>query len=409
MTVINDYYTIIYMKTRPLSLLYFFLVMIASTFAYAQAPSVISTPLVCKAMAHINADSLRAGKFYRHTAPCSIYTGSADFHGLTLDSAAHFDKSIFNPTANFSEAIFHARSWFDHSRFLSPAAFDAARFFWKVSFYKTIFYGPISFEEVVFDSMVNCFGAQVAARADFEGAHFRESGSFYGMAFLQESNFARADFKQKSYFSKARFYGPVNFTEATLGAQAFFNQAMFEDDADFSGVVFDQMARFSDASFSSNVVWDDVVLPDTLYMDGVDAIAQVLDFTTCRYEPNAEVYIDLTGAAIDKMVLDYTHFKLFFPPAHGLSAAAEAGIYEALLQVQKVHGFSDGYRKLDKAYREHTYLASHEYVRNWFEKYWLNYGYNPAWPILRNLAMLLAMVVLVRWLLMMLRGRRATV
>ena len=325
-------------------------------------------------------------------AACGLFYGKINFEKAIFDSLANFNLATFYGSANFMEAHFNHPANFHLGQFRQEANFSSA-YFGKLADFRACRFDSIAdFSSVRFDSAANFYAADFRQSVQFESTGIKAQGNFVAAQFWGSVSFKDLRSFFRTYFISSRFKGAVSFQHADLGSECFFKKAIFYDDVDFSSAQLGHTAKFIGTSFAGKVNFDAAVLPDTLYL--IDAkIADTMDLTKARLRGEGHCFIELTGKDVDKVKLNYERFKLIFTdPLY--SVEQKESVYLKLLITQEKHGFKKGFEKLDKEFQEFSYLAREKHVINWFQKYWLDYGYNP-WLLARNLAVLAVIVLVV--------------
>ncbi len=310
----------------------------------------------------------------------SVFTSKADFSEAQFDSIATFSWVKFESKAKFVRAQFGSKADFSYARFDSIAHFSGVQFGSVANFVRAKFGSEAFFTDAQFDSKAYFWGVQFSSYAGFLAVQFNSSAIF-----------RKAQFGSKADFMFTKFGAVADFMLAKFGSIAIFRMAQFGSVADFWWAQFDSLANFKYAQFGAEINFMEATLPKYLDLSGVSLIANQLDLTTTKINPNYDTcYINLTGAAIDKIRFRYKRFTLWFPEEDSIEYELKANVYEELLKKQMDEGFTQSYELLDKEYREFQYIdpdCDYGYVQghlmNWIDKTWWGYGYDKE-LILRN-------------------------
>jgi len=116
-------------------------------------------------------------------------------------------------------------------------------------------------------------------------------------------------------------------------------------------------------------------------------------------------YINLEGANIEKLKLDYEKFKLYWSDST-TSRTEKRNIYERLLRKFQLDGFLESFELLSKEYAEFNYteeakessIAIYWHAVNWLDDWWWTYGFEKE-KIFRNTGIILLLFVVINLIL----------
>ena len=143
------------------------------------------------------------------------------------------------------------------------------------------------------------------------------------------------------------------------------------------------------------------MLPKILNLNGVENLNEVLDLTKTYINPKYDTCkINLSGSEVEKILIDYSKFNLFFFTDYPISYPEKVDLYKRLLKVQKENQYIIGYEKLDKEFREFKYTDPGSnygfmgHVLNWIDKKWWGYGYDKT-PVVWNVLLIYILLSLI--------------
>lgn len=209
---------------------------------------------------------------------------------------------------------------------------------------------------------------------DFFGAKFDKEATFYKDTLDNVTSFSFAHFTDKANFRSTNFKRNISFALTKFDSAVFFTNAKFDSTANFNNALFNSRVYFNFATFSSNVSLHYAKLPKYLNLSKVK-IEKEIDFTTCDYDSGFICYINLLGAPINKIKLQYKYFQLDWTNIDDIDT--KQCIYEQLLAQTEQLGYMMSYEKLDKEYKKFKYLSiKKSKFRNFLDKFWWDYGYD---------------------------------
>lgn len=118
---------------------------------------------------------------------------------------------------------------------------------------------------------------------------------------------------------------------------------------------------------------------DTVYL-GVtqQSVLSIPPLTGKKPRENCKLIIG-DGADVFSYKFNYIHFDLTFPRGYkGDQYQRCIEIYNGILNMQRINGFSDGYEKADKELQSLKYKHDYRFgsIINWLDRNWWGYGYN---------------------------------
>ncbi len=366
---------------------FFWAIVTMIVFAYKSGASQAdpySQDLNCKTFTRISTTDILGDSLENFGIECCVYSGEANFKGRVFSGQSVFIKSLFNPKTDFSNSVFLGPVYFHDVNFFSRTDFSRIHAIKQGGFQRSRFVSVANFSHAQFDTVGNFFYARFDSLVTFANAAFLIQASFVGTRF-HDVNFSNADLGTRTYFLNADFKGNAVFHKAKMDSIAVFKNASIEQTLDLSDATLGQWADWTHLKVNGNLVLNNTHLPDTLLLIGIKDVAGLIDFTTCAYNNKNNHRIDLFNSDLSKFKFDYSHFNLYFSESYEITDEEKIGLMEELLQVQQNYGFVNGFKKLDIEYKEFNNLVEKKYIKNWFEKHWLGYGYNTLFLILRNL------------------------
>ena len=230
----------------------------------------------------------------------------------------------------------------------------------------------VNFSETQFDSIVN-----------FNNIQFNSPVVFFCSIFNSPAYFCGTKFNSPAYFCGTEFNSIISFMFTQFRSLADFNGATFNTEAHFGWTEFDSIADFSRAKFNSGATFFE--MPKYLDFSGIKINNDEIDLFNIEIDSSqGYCLINLTGADIHKIKLQYTRFKLHF--SKNTNWEEKENTYEQLLLKIKKEAFIKSYEKLDKEYQKMKYMEGYskpKYLLNFIQKYWWDYGYKKE-LIIRN-------------------------
>lgn len=308
-----------------------------------------------------------------------------------------FNKQTINESRTYSQTTFNNAVKFFLTQFNKPMYFVLSTFNKEVIFSNTTSEAFINFEQAIFTSKVDLTYCLFNTIVNFYGAVFQKSATFYrtkfydinftDVAFLGPANFSQVKITSRSYFVDANFDDKVSFNETNFGHTTDFTHTIFKRSVDFSNAKFGQTAVFSRSEFYGEVNFDNTYMPDYLDFSYIQKINTPINMNAIQNQFNRIRQINLVGTNIKKLILDYSLYKLHFPP--DTSDSLIMGVYQNLIYVQKQLGFTEGFKKISIEFKTYQYTKNAQYIRYFFDKYMWNFGFD-----ISNLLTIVLLVIL---------------
>lgn len=290
---------------------------------------------------------------------------SSDFQNSIFQDKTLFTLTTFQTDANFQLTDFREEADFSNANFLKNARFSFSEFRKTANFFYTTFGQNAWFYSAIFNDAANFFKARVMGE-----------GRFINSKFFKIANFSNVSFNADTQFQESLFKSDANF-EGTEFQKANFSHANFLGSVNFKHAVFKENAIFEGASFNSLVSFENVHLPESLDFSNVVNIKEGIDLTSAiPLEGGKKTNINLVGSNMDKIKLRYEMFNLYFPkdiPEQGVDL-----VYEKLINSLKQNGLTQDYKRLSIEYAHYRYLRNNQYILNYINKFWWDYGFETS-------------------------------
>jgi hypothetical protein len=337
----------------------------------------------------------------------------AEFRGQSVDSPAFF-AAKFDNSWNLENIDFKRNTAFSNCLFGDTLNkdFEHAFGFRNLNFqslflFQNIANGGLLFENCIFNekSFIGPNRFTHNPVISFYFSNFRK-GLTVGSAFDNKA-FELRDLEGYGYqpSKKKEFQIKRNLLIAAVDFDIYFFIDTLKGTLDVSN------CKFSDGKsliFNSTVLPDTIdlsntTLSDTLYLTSHEVfqrtqvkswaqnpflkflIQPILD--TNRYY---RCKINLVGADLKKIYLEYRYFEFYFPK--GTTENQISHIYESLLEKYKKDGETRNYENLDIDY--HNYQGG---LFNFFSKYWWNYGHSKWLIFIWSLIFVIAFTIINYW------------
>jgi uncharacterized protein YjbI with pentapeptide repeats len=286
--------------------------------------------------------------------------------------------------------VFHA----EQSEFANTLSFQLSRFEQGVLTPGSIFYKDINFQWAQLSKNTVMSYSVFKGTVNFYNAIFLgKEANFYGVTFDQSVWFKDADFKSPTDFSDAKFAGDlqntnqvnadfqnavfrdtVKFNGANFSTPASFSNVTFQDNVNFSNATFGYSVNFSNASFNGKTNFYNTKLPVYLDFSHIIHINNKIDLTTTSSSAFGErTKINLVNSRIDKILINYNQFELYFPD--NASHKQIAYVYESLLNSFKNRGLNKDYRELYIEYEHYKYDLNEQSYMALIQDWWWDYGF----------------------------------
>ncbi len=312
-----------------------------------------------------------------------------------VDDVFFFNKHIMNP--DFHNAVFNE----------------------LVSLVQCTITGNIDFTNCKFN---NGFCGSIPSYTTYDSVARFNVSSFNGTCYFKGDKY-NADLEM--IYSK---FTDLEMDECTAMERVLLRNSTFTKSLNFKSSYIKNTLDLRNISLTdtSNIYFNNTLLPDTILLTNIQNIANEIDLTLAKFtdstrlDINSNEYkkerkhlISLYKTDISQIKLDYTHFKLitvnteredwagifgyidlgFSPlPKDSTQIAKErqlftgeelpydevTAMYEALLENFKSRGQKRSYQLCDIEYQEYIYSKKPAY-KSWlvvFPKYWNNFGYD---------------------------------
>jgi uncharacterized protein YjbI with pentapeptide repeats len=292
-----------------------------------------------------------------------------------INQAISHARTTFTQPVVFEQKHFNHKVDFTLSRFQEDAKFYNSTFAREADFTWSKFYKAAGFSHVNFNNTALFYGSIFNNEADFYDCKFSKKADFEHVKFDNIANFSSTYFSSNAWFHAASFKQDADFYRATFKNSVNFSDAIFNKAANFSRVYFATQANFEGASFNGEINFNQTVMPEYLNLSYVKIKNGIIDISN-TLPPLHSSYsrINLVGTDINKIRMHYKYFKLYFPKNTSLRKINN--VYEKLLFVLKQSGYENDYQKLSIEYKKFTYKTKNQYILNFIQKYWWNYGFS---------------------------------
>jgi uncharacterized protein YjbI with pentapeptide repeats len=272
-----------------------------------------------------------------------------EFIDATTFKLSQFDENTF-----FQSTIFRQSTSFEWSVFNGEVNFSHSRFYGTVNFYRSTFYGDtISFYGANFYEVTDFSDALWAGKVDLSNMTVSDQISFYG-----------DQFQKNVTFYNSHFEGDVDLSYVVFNKNVDFSRASFSGTLDFSGAQFVGKTNF----YSTK-------LPQVLNLSGVHQIDSIIDLTKATSRAYGDkIKINLLGANISKIRINYQDFVLYFPL--NTSDKDITTVYAALLNDFSHRGLHEDYKKLAIEQKRYEFNKNDQWMMNIIEHYWWDYGFD---------------------------------
>ncbi|WP_286267451.1 pentapeptide repeat-containing protein [Thalassotalea atypica] len=283
----------------------------------------------------------------------------------------HFDGSFsavladFSQSINFSLVQFHKDALFKSTKFRHDVKFEWAKFKGEANFSHSRFYGEVGFYQSGFEGhSVSFYGSQFSGETDFSGSVFDGAFDFSNITAYQSITYYNSQFNKEATFYNSRFNQQVDLSHSTFRGDVSFSRAIFIRYLNLEGVKFMGRINFYGAR-----------LPEKLNLTGLHELEHILDLTVAKPPAYGEqTAINLLGANINKIKINYQDFKLYFPS--NTTAKNRSDVYAALLNDFEQRGMYEDYRKLSIEQQRYDFKINNQWLRDKIEHYWWDYGFD---------------------------------
>ena len=303
------------------------------------------------------------------------YKGNDSLKRLNVFDSIHCKEVSFKDVLNeknirkFSKEVF-----FEECLFTGRTLFNSIEFFDLVNFKAATFEKYATFDESVFNKLTFFSNIQVG------NTHKNRLKK----ANLSKISFDRAIFKRNVHFNSSTI-SQATFEETKFIKTATFTNTIFKGNISFKGASFGGIAKFTKAIFKGKGKFNfrNVVLPDTLYFNNVDLSDYngVIDFSQARLKKQGKpCLIYLADTDVSKIRIQYTQFRLYFPPQYDTLPEKKLQVYKRLLARLKSDGLTASVKELDietkKLQNINKGPAWFGQIQNIINELWWEFGYN---------------------------------
>jgi uncharacterized protein YjbI with pentapeptide repeats len=280
----------------------------------------------------------------------------SEFKNTISLQLSRFKKGILSPGS-----IFHRDINLQWAQISNTAVMSYSIFVGTVNFYHAIFSGK---------------------EANFYGVHFKQAVWFKDTNFKSPADFSDAKFggdgkklnQVNADFQNATFRNTVQFQGANFSTAASFSNVTFQDNVNFSNANFGYSVNFSGVSFNGKTNFYNTKLPVYMDFSHIIHINNKIDLTTASSSAFGErTKINLVNSRIDKILINYNQFELYFPD--NASHKQIAYVYESLLNSFKNRGLNKDYRELYIEYEHYKYDLNERSYMALIQDWWWDYGF----------------------------------
>lgn len=281
------------------------------------------------------------------------FTQSVDVSNYQFVQPVSFDLSQFEKDFTLSELSFAKTISFNWVTFLGLTHFYRIKMDGEGQFYFTYFKQPVIFNKI------SCNHDCVFMHSRFSEAKFLHSTFNRILSF----NYTHA---KELLFENIQFEGEIKMSHMVIGNLIFNNSFLF------GGL------NLSHTKFGGKIAFINTEIFNYLDLSYIEMANAPLDLTMIKITDNSErIKLNLMGADIEKIKLNYLYFKLHFP--REASRAEIDDIYSRLLKNFKQGGDISSYKLLLAEYRHNSNIMDKNYFTDLMAKYWWNYSTNPEW------------------------------
>jgi len=171
------------------------------------------------------------------------------------------------------------------------------------------------------------------------------------LKFGNQVTFEEATFEEACRFAMVEFREEVSFARTFFVGRASFYGCSFQKKLDFSNTTFIGDVNLANAKFVEGIDLTGAQLPHRINFSKVDLsqCKDTIDFTPVHYNRSSPHRINLANTNVYKIKLDYTYFELYFGQA---TKETKMAVYQSLLFMQRMLGFTAGYQKLAREYND---------------------------------------------------------
>jgi hypothetical protein len=384
---------------------------------YPQSVSFSWTNFATDTPITFNGNEYLSGMSFRHSIFGSVayFTGSrfdewADFDSTYFPGFAFLDSLYFKENLFLSNVRIDSSAFLNHSVFRAVTSFNYDNFRDQASFNNDSFYDWTDFSNSRFDGSSFFNSLWVSRQAYFKADTFRKQTIFTYAEFGSWADFSNAYLKDNGFFDSAHFSQEAFFNGARFDSTCSFSNTRFDNTVSFYKTRFGPVANFDEIRVgdSTNILFYNTVLPDTLNFSYIPKIKNQIDLTVANftdslhYDKVSDNYtrphrIFFYKTDISKFHLDYIHFRLMFPDnlnGHRFPDDEKESIYVALLNNFKVSGQEVSYQFLDIEYQKFRWKRAGASLLIWLPRYWWNFGYDKEYVFLWTIGLVFFFTVI---------------
>lgn len=206
---------------------------------------------------------------------------------------------------------------------------------------------------------------------------------FSGTVYLNENIFVKDLVISQSSFNR---YLTIN--NCKIGGEAVFNNCTFEENFEANATAFEGNVKFIKCKFEGDNDFDFAVFKGDISLINIRNLKNEINLTKSfisyydagypEFQDSVPFrYIELTNSDVSKIIFDYNKFRLKFRP--NATYEEKATIYQTLLNNYKRLGYNESFEIVDKEYKEFDFKYHGQYVLNFLNKIWWDYGYKKSY------------------------------
>jgi hypothetical protein len=214
----------------------------------------------------------------------------------------------------------------------------------------------------LFDDRFNLSFSRINGSAWISSNQFRGNSLFLNTTFLQDSHILNSIFEKELNFSYATFNGGMEFDHNT-----------FNDHVILDGAYINQSLSFHNSIFYKELSLNNTLLPKYVDLSGLTIKGKPINLYNAKPNvPREKIYINILNTDLSKIEFNYINYRLFFPKE--TSHQQKLHVYLLLLNKYDKSGMTRSYEALFREFREYQLLQKNQYIMNYIDKYWWDYG-----------------------------------
>jgi len=263
----------------------------------------------------------------------------------------------------------------------------------KFTIYLSEFIKPFDIKHTYIDDYFSIYSSRFDDRFNLSFSRINGSAWISSNQFSGATLFLNTSFLQDSHILNSVFENELNCAYATFNEVMEFDNNIFYGDVILDGAFMNNSLSFHNSIFYKELSLNNTLLPKYVDFSGVVIKGKRINLYHAKPSvPRQKIYINILNTDINQIDFDYINYRLFFPKE--ISHQQKLHIYSLLLGKFEKSGMTRSYETLYREFREYKLLHKNQYIMNYIDKYWWDYGLHKEIIYLWFLTIFIALTLL---------------